>query len=68
MIAADHAGGASPLPPNPDLRTVSRELATLRMRLAERRLAGRADAAEIALLAADIDRLTADLRRMAGPH
>jgi hypothetical protein len=64
-MIADHAGAGLPLPPTPDLRTISRELATLRMRLAERRLDGRGDAAEIALLAADIDRLSDDLRRIA---
>ena len=47
-----------------DLRSISRELATLRMQLVERGISGPSDAGEIHQLGADIERLAADLRRM----
>src|SRR5207253_7987084 len=65
MAAADPSAYEDP--PPPDLRLISRELATLRMQLVERGISGPADASEIKQLGAEIERLAADLRRMHVP-
>jgi hypothetical protein len=47
-----------------DLRTLSRELAALRLQISEDRISGAGDELEIARLGRDIDELAGALRRM----